>query len=131
MKFAGIICIVIAIFLIGTVAYHELEDWRYVDSFYFTGATVLTIGYGDLHPTTDVSKIFTVFFGFSGIGMILLIMTIISQHFYQQQERLRKKAEEHTIKAVQKYQEIMQKLKAERKKRFIRLRRGIIAGSRH
>lgn len=54
--------------LSGTVLFHQIEGWRWVDSFYFTGVSLLTIGYGDLTPTHDLSKILTVVFGFGAIS---------------------------------------------------------------
>ncbi len=54
--------------LAGTVLFHQIEGWRWVDSFYFTGVSLLTIGYGDLTPTHDLSKILTVIFGFGAIS---------------------------------------------------------------
>ena len=55
------------IVMLGTVVYHLLEDWSWVDSFYFSTVAVSTVGFGDLTPTTDVSKLFTVFYLISGI----------------------------------------------------------------
>jgi hypothetical protein len=54
----------------GTVVYHILEGWSWVDSFYFSSVAVTTVGFGDLTPTRDVSKLLTVFYIFSGIGII-------------------------------------------------------------
>ena len=54
----------------GTVVYHFLEGWSWVDSFYFSSVAVTTVGFGDLTPTRDVSKLFTVLYIFSGIGII-------------------------------------------------------------
>ena len=59
---------------IGTVAYRLLEDWSWVDSFYFSAIAVTTVGFGDFSPTTDGTKLFTVayvFFGISLIGVVL------------------------------------------------------------
>ena len=55
---------------IGTVVYRILEDWSWVDSFYFSAVALTTVGFGDLSPTTDASKLFTVFYIFSGISLI-------------------------------------------------------------
>ncbi len=38
--------------IIGTFAYSYLEGWNYVDSFYFSVASLTSAGYGDLCPTT-------------------------------------------------------------------------------
>lgn len=54
----------------GTVVYHFLEGWSWVDSFYFSSVAVTTVGFGDLTPTRDASKLFTVFYIFTGVGII-------------------------------------------------------------
>jgi TRAP-type C4-dicarboxylate transport system permease small subunit len=91
LKLLGVISTVILLFIIGTIVYHELEGWSYVDSFYFTGVTLTSIGYGDLHPTTDISKVFTVIFGLSGVGIVLAVLTIIAQHYMQHEKIIGKK----------------------------------------
>lgn len=57
----SIIIIVVAVISLGTVFYMVFEDWNFVDSIYFSVATLSTVGYGDLHPTKIVTKIFTIF----------------------------------------------------------------------
>jgi len=47
------------ILAVGTVAYHYLEGWSWVDSLYFSVITLTTIGYGDFSPQTDAGKLFT------------------------------------------------------------------------
>lgn len=50
-------------------------QWRYSNSFFFSGTLVSTIGYGNVSPQTPGGKIFTVFYAFFGIplfGILLL-----------------------------------------------------------
>jgi voltage-gated potassium channel len=54
----------------GTVVYRYLEDWGWVDSFYFTVITLTTVGYGDLAPSSSGSKLFTVFYIAAGISLL-------------------------------------------------------------
>ena len=54
----------------GTVVYHYLEDWSWVDSFYFSAVAVTTVGFGDLTPTSDGAKLFTIAYIFAGIAII-------------------------------------------------------------
>ena len=56
--------------LTGTVVYHLLEDWSWVDSLDFSEVTLTTVGYGDLRPTTDLSKLFTVVYLVSGMSLL-------------------------------------------------------------
>lgn len=60
----------LSILATGTVVYHYLEDWSWVDSFYFSAVAVTTVGFGDLTPTTDGAKLFTVAYIFAGIAII-------------------------------------------------------------
>ena len=57
--------------LIGTIAFHYIEDFSWLDSFYFTGMTLTTVGYGDLVPITPFGKIFSVIYIFLGLGIVL------------------------------------------------------------
>ena len=58
------------VLLIGTLAYSVIEGWSLVDSFYFSSVALTVVGFGDLTPSTDFSKIFTVFYIFSGIAIV-------------------------------------------------------------
>jgi hypothetical protein len=59
-----------ALLAVGTVVYRSLEDWSWVDSFYFSAIAVTTVGFGDLTPTTDGAKLFTVIYVFTGLAIV-------------------------------------------------------------
>jgi hypothetical protein len=61
---------VLLVLLVGTLAYSVIEDWSLVDSFYFSSVALTVVGFGDLEPSTDFSKIFTVFYIFSGVAIV-------------------------------------------------------------
>ncbi len=66
---------------LGTVVYRILEDWSWVDSFYFSAVALTTVGFGDLTPTTTISKLFTVFYIFIGISLIgALLNEFLKRH---------------------------------------------------
>ncbi len=56
--------------LIGTWLFYNLEDWSIAESFYFTVATITTVGYGDLHPTSDLSRVIAALFILAGVGIV-------------------------------------------------------------
>jgi voltage-gated potassium channel len=58
------------VLLIGVMFYVNVEHWSVVDAIYFSVVTLGTVGYGDITPTTDVGKIFTVFYILFGLGVI-------------------------------------------------------------
>ena len=60
----------------ATVVYRFVEDWSWVDSFYFSTVAVTTVGFGDLAPSTDGSKLFTVFYVIAGIALIATYLNV-------------------------------------------------------
>ncbi|CAI5442392.1 unnamed protein product [Caenorhabditis angaria] len=52
----------------------ELAKLRFLDVVFFEFITISTIGYGNISPTNDASRLFTIFF--SIIGIPLLIVTL-------------------------------------------------------
>lgn len=72
MKTSYVKLIVATFFIItiGSVVYHFLEGWNWIDSIYFSVITLTTVGYGDFSPQTDLGKIFTVIYLLTGMGII-------------------------------------------------------------
>ena len=62
---------------IGVLLYHWLEGWSWVDALYFVIITLTTIGYGDLTPTTPLTKIVTIFYGINGIILLLTMFDLV------------------------------------------------------
>ncbi|WP_425392085.1 potassium channel family protein [Ekhidna sp.] len=81
----------ITILIIGTIAYHELEGWSYLDAFYFSFITLTTIGFGDFAPQTDWGKIFTVIYITIGVGIILSFINTLYLHYSKNVIRRKKK----------------------------------------
>ena len=76
----------IAIFLliiIGTMFYALFEGWNYVDSVYFTVMTLTTIGYGDMYPTNDFTKIFTIGYVLIGVYMLFYALRIFTTYYIE------------------------------------------------
>ncbi len=82
---------IVVLLILGTTVYHNIEGWDWVDSFYFTGVTVTTVGYGDLYPTHDASKIFTVFLALGGITIVFYSVSVIASIYFERQQEMLKK----------------------------------------
>jgi voltage-gated potassium channel len=53
--------------LIGTMGYMLIDDFPLMDAIYQTGITFTTVGFGEIHPISDIGRIFTItliIFGF-------------------------------------------------------------------
>src|SRR3989338_6763347 len=72
---------------IGTVLFHRLEAWSWVQAFYFSVATITTVGYGDLHPTTDLSRIVVSLYLLLLISIIFVFLTVIGSSLLTRHEK--------------------------------------------
>ena len=70
-----------ALVLTGTIFYWRFEDWTIIEALYFSVVTLTTVGYGDLHPTTAGTEIFTIFYILTGIGVFVALLTSIAQQY--------------------------------------------------
>jgi hypothetical protein len=75
--------VILIYLLVGSLFFHKVENWSYTDSFYATGITLSTVGYGDFTPKTLPGKLFSVFLAFSGVGLVGLSIVLIGQKFLQ------------------------------------------------
>ena len=66
---------------IGSVVYHYVEGWAWLDCIYFSIITLTTVGYGDFSPQTDAGKAFTIFYIIIGIGIILSFINTVYNHY--------------------------------------------------
>lgn len=95
-KLLGTTMIILAV---GTVVFHFLENWSWLDSFYFSIITLTTIGYGDFSPQTEIGKIFTIMYIIVGVGVILNFIQIIHVHYQDNAtQRSEKKKRENRLK---------------------------------
>ena len=75
---------------------HEAQPEVFTNAFsgiWWAVSTLLTIGYGDIYPVTDVGKIFSIGITFLGVGMVAIPTGIISAGFVDQYSRLKRMSE--------------------------------------
>jgi potassium channel subfamily K len=76
------------------------EKWPIVDSIYFATVTFTTIGYGDLAPTSDASRLFTAFFALAGIAAFGIALGVLGSNLIEAQTHAMDRASEMSIHQV-------------------------------
>lgn len=73
--------------LLFTWIFMELESWSFINALYFTVSTLTTVGYGDLVPTSDLSRLVATILMILLVPIILVLLGIISDlvvgHFHK------------------------------------------------
>jgi len=62
--------------LSGAAVYAHIEDWNYLDAVYWADYTILTVGIGDMVPTTHLAR--SLLFPYATGGIIILGLVICS-----------------------------------------------------
>jgi hypothetical protein len=67
-EFRAIFVALVTLLISGAIIYSAEEGWTVIDSLYFCVMTLSTVGQGELHPTTNLSKLFTILYVVVGEG---------------------------------------------------------------
>lgn len=70
----------VCISLIGVFGYRLISGYTWIDAVYMTVITVATVGFGEVSPLDDESKIFTVFLILASVIIVGYALTIITEH---------------------------------------------------
>lgn len=87
----GAVTALLALIAVGTVAYHLMEKWSWVSSFYFSVCTLTTVGYGDFVPTTDMSRLFTAVYVMVGVTIAFTTFGLIGAGYTRRSQDLSKR----------------------------------------
>ncbi len=82
------------IYLSGTIFYHTVEGWSWLDSAYFSVMLATTIGLGDLAPTSAASKLFTMGYALTSIGIFVALITQLASSLIAPRQKKGKSPDE-------------------------------------
>ncbi|MBP1747850.1 MAG: hypothetical protein H6Q52_389 [Deltaproteobacteria bacterium] len=69
----------LTVMIFGTVGFMYIEKKSLIDSAYFVIVTMATVGYGDIHPTTDLGKGLAVVIIVMGVGTFLGVIANVTE----------------------------------------------------
>lgn len=78
--------IFIALLLVGSIGFMLFENMSLANAIYFSIVTMATVGYGDIHPQTEIGKILTIIIIVGGVGTFLSIVASITDVFVNRRE---------------------------------------------
>ena len=84
----------VLIMLIGTMGYMVIDKFPLMDAIYQTGITFTTVGFGEIHPISDMGRIFTItliIFGFVVFSIAVgIIAEVVKKGEFQKTAKERK-----------------------------------------
>ncbi|RKP32250.1 voltage-gated potassium channel [Metschnikowia bicuspidata] len=75
MSLLFIFFLFLVFWLVGALIFSYIEGWRYFDALHFCFVTLLTIGYGDYHPTWPLGRAFWVPWAFFAVPLMTVLIS--------------------------------------------------------
>jgi hypothetical protein len=85
------LALIILLIASGTIIIKYLENWTWVNAFYFVVATSATVGYGDIAPKSEIGRLFTSVFILLIVPIVLYSFTIIAEILFENRVEQRTK----------------------------------------
>ncbi len=107
-KLYGALAMMLLVMLIGTLGYKFISDsYSWIEALYMTIITTTTVGFGEVHPSGDNEKLFTIFLIITSISIFGYVVSVISEfiangRFFEQINKRKmqkqiKRLKDHTI----------------------------------
>lgn len=72
--------LLVMVLVIGVGGFRILADFSWIDATYMTIITVTTVGFSEVQPLDDASKIFTIFLILSSIFIVGYALSVITEY---------------------------------------------------
>ncbi|MEL4308140.1 potassium channel family protein [Joostella sp. CR20] len=79
-KFYIALALLLFIFLFGIIGYRLLGNYSWVEAAYMTVITVTTVGYSEVRPTDDPTKIFTIVLITSSVFIVAYAISVVTEY---------------------------------------------------
>ena len=74
------IALLIILLIIGVVGFRILTNYTWIDAVYMTVITITTVGFGEVNPLDDDSKIFTIFLILTSVIIVGYAIKVITEY---------------------------------------------------
>ena len=73
------ISLLLILLVIGVLGFRFMSHYTWIDALYMTVITITTVGFGEVQPLDDTSKIFTIFLILNSVVIVGYALTIITE----------------------------------------------------
>ncbi|AUC75540.1 potassium channel family protein [Olleya sp. Bg11-27] len=96
------VALLILLLIVGVLGFRFMSNYTWVDALYMTVITITTVGFGEVQPLDDVSKIFTIFLILNSVVIVGYALTIITEFILSRNniEELKQKKMQKKIDAL-------------------------------
>ena len=81
------ILLLLTIIVVGTFGFVFVEGLPPADAFYFSVVTITTVGYGDIHPATQLGKVLAIALIITGVGTFLGVVANATEILLNKREQ--------------------------------------------
>jgi voltage-gated potassium channel len=69
-------------FAVGVAGFMGLENYSLVDAFYMTVITASTVGFGEVHPLSDLGRLFTSFYILFNLLVVAYLVSVLTTYIF-------------------------------------------------
>lgn len=74
-----------AVLVLGSVGFHLIEGWSLFDGLYMTVITLSTVGYGEIHPLSQMGRVLAMLLILFGVGILTTFIGVLTQNIFERQ----------------------------------------------
>ena len=74
-----VLAVLATVIAAGTIGYHLLEGWPWLDAFYMTLITLTTVGYGEVLPLSDQGRMFNSVLMIAGVTVTFTSIALLAE----------------------------------------------------
>ena len=74
------VALLLLIFCSGIIGYRTLGDYSWIEATYMTIITITTVGFGEVHPSDDTTKIFTIGLILFSIFIMAYVVSVVTEY---------------------------------------------------
>ena len=77
-KILWLVFLIVGVLAFGTLGYHLIMGWDWLDALFMATITVTTVGYGEVHQLDSIGRVFTIILLFTSVGVFAYALSSLT-----------------------------------------------------